>query len=68
MSAADQVIPLERLEREAKAAAREHADINAACPYPFGSDAAHAFAQFFRQARKALATQAAQGATEGAAA
>lgn len=47
----EQVIPLERIEREARDAAREYSDINAACPYPFGSDAGHAFSQYFKLAR-----------------
>jgi len=50
------IISLTRLRREATAAARVHSDINAACPYPFGSDAAHAFTQFFNEARQAIAT------------
>jgi hypothetical protein len=51
---AESVIPIERIRREARAAAQEHANINDACPYPFGSDAAHAFQQAFAEARAAL--------------
>lgn len=49
------IISLDRLRREAAAAARVHSDINAACPYPFGTDAAHAFIQFFNEARQVIA-------------
>lgn len=47
----EQIIPLERVEREARAAARRYSTLNDACPYPFGSDAGHAFSQFFKLAR-----------------
>lgn len=47
----EQVIPLERLEQEARAAALQYSDVNDACPYPFGSDAGHAFSQYFKLAR-----------------
>lgn len=47
----EQVIPIDRIEAEARQAAQRYQDVNAACPYPFGSDAGHAFAQFFKQAR-----------------
>ena len=46
----NEVIPLERIEREARAAARHYSNVNDACPYPFGSDAGHAFSHYFRQA------------------
>ena len=53
-----EIISRSRIEREAIAAAKTYSDINAACPYPFGSDAAHAFTQFFNEARQAItATQ-----------
>lgn len=61
----EQVIPIDRIEREARAAAQQYSDVNAACPYPFGSDAGHAFAQYFKLARaeqQALA-QPTHGAT-----
>lgn len=44
------IIPIERLKREATEAAKHHSDINAACPYPFHTDAAHAFKAFFHEA------------------
>ena len=44
------IIPIERLKREASEAARSYSDINDACPYPFHTDAAHAFTAFFHQA------------------
>lgn len=49
------VISLARIRREAEAAALKHADVNDACPYPFGSDAGHAFKQIFMAARAAMA-------------
>lgn len=49
------VISIERIQREAQAAALTHSDINAACPYPFGSDAAHAFQAAFNATREANA-------------
>ena len=48
------IIPIERIEREAIAAAKHYSDINDACPYPFHSDAAHQFKAFFEKARKDL--------------
>jgi hypothetical protein len=45
------VISLTRIEREAKAAAKLPGDINHHCPYPFDSDAGHAFKGFFNSAR-----------------
>ena len=47
----NQVIPLSRIEAEARAAALKHSDVNDACPYPFFSDAGHAFSQYFKLAR-----------------
>jgi len=47
-------VPIERIEREAQAAAQEHQDINAACPYPFNSDAGRLFKQFFNLAHESL--------------
>jgi hypothetical protein len=51
------VIPIERIQREAREAAERYEDVNAACPYPFSTDAAHAFKAYFvmaRQEREAL--------------
>lgn len=45
------VIEIERLRAEAQDAATRYSDINAACPYPFHTDAAHAFKAFFHEAR-----------------
>lgn len=50
------IISLDRIAREAIAAAKQYDDVNAACPYPFGSDAGHAFKAAFVTARMA-ATQ-----------
>jgi len=47
------IIPIARIEREATEAAKLYSDVNAACPYPFDSDAAHAFKAFFKTARNA---------------
>lgn len=48
------VIPIARIEAEAAEAARLYSDINAACPYPWHTDAAHQFKAFFYQARQQL--------------
>lgn len=45
------VISVARIKREAQAAAKLPGDINHHCPYPFGSDAAHAFKGYFDSAR-----------------
>ena len=50
----DPIISRERLEREARAAAKTYSDINDACPYPFGTDAAHIFAAEFKRARAVI--------------
>ena len=47
----EQIISRERLEREARAAAKTYSDINDACPYPFGTDAGRIFADEFKRAR-----------------
>lgn len=54
-----EIIPLDRIRREAIEAAARYSDVNAACPYPFGTDAAHAFCSEFRTARAAV--QASEG-------
>lgn len=54
------------IEARAKAAAKVYSDINDACPYPFGTDAAHHFKAAFFAARAAMQPQGAQ--QEGAAA
>lgn len=53
------------IEARAKAAALIYSDINDACPYPFGTDAAHHFKAAFFDARAALTPKPTQ---EGAAA
>lgn len=47
-----EIIPVDRIEREAQQAAKQYDCINAACPYPFGTDAGHMFKAFFNQARE----------------
>lgn len=46
------IISISRIQREALAAAQQYSCVNAACPYPFGTDAAHMFKAFFNQARE----------------
>jgi hypothetical protein len=48
------IIPISRIEREANAAALQHSDLNAACPYPFDTGAGRLFKQFFLLARENL--------------
>ena len=50
----DPIISISRLEREAIASARQHSCINAACPYPFDTDAGRLFKHFFWLARENL--------------
>lgn len=45
------VVPVEQIKREAQEAAQRYSDVNDACPYPFHSDAGHAFSAFFNEAR-----------------
>lgn len=45
------IIPIERIKREATEAAKRYSDINDACPYPWDTDAAHAFKAFFKVAQ-----------------
>ena len=47
-------IPIARVEHEAQQAARQYNSVNAACPYPFDTDAGKLFKQFFLQARQNL--------------
>jgi hypothetical protein len=54
---AHEVIPIERIKREAKQAAKQHANANSANPYPAGSSAAALFKEHFFIARQ----QRAQG-------
>jgi hypothetical protein len=56
------IVSLETIQREAQAAAQKHSDINAACPYPFGSEVANAFVSAFNTARQAIASTPSQEA------
>lgn len=51
----ESIISLDRIAREALEAAKRYDDVNDACPYPFGSDAGHAFKAAFLTARMAAA-------------
>lgn len=44
----------ERIEREARSAAKTYSNVNDACPYPFGTDAARAFCNEFKRARAVI--------------
>lgn len=46
-----QIISRESLEAKARTAAKTYDNINDACPYPFGTDAAHIFSAEFKRAR-----------------
>lgn len=46
------VIALDRIKREALAASLRYTTMNDACPYPVGTDAWHAFKQFFEAERE----------------
>jgi hypothetical protein len=54
---AHEVIPIERIKREAHQAAKQHANANSANPYPTGSSASLLFKEHFFIARE----QRAQG-------
>lgn len=45
-----EVISIERIEREARDAAHRGESLNDACPYPFGTDAAHHFQAVYQLA------------------
>lgn len=49
-----QIISRESLEAKARAAAKTYDNINDACPYPFGTDAAHIFSAEFKRARAVI--------------
>ena len=49
-----QIISRERLEREARAAARSYDNVNDACPYPFHDDSGRIFAEEFKRARAVI--------------
>lgn len=46
----DPIISIDRIEAQARQAAALYSDINDACPYPFGTEAARVFARAFRAA------------------
>ena len=48
------VYKIDKIKTEAREAAGKHTDINAACPYPFGSTAAHIFRTEFEAVRAIL--------------
>lgn len=48
------IVSRERVEREARAAARTYNNVNDACPYPFATDAGHYFAAEFKRARAVI--------------
>jgi hypothetical protein len=48
------IIPIEQIRREAAEAARSYSDVNAACPYPFTTEAGRLFRQEFMAMRGAL--------------
>lgn len=54
-----EIISRSRIEREAIAAAKTYSDINAACPYPFRSEAGKAFKDEFIKARMAIEDESA---------
>jgi len=43
----DQIFSIERIQREAHAAARKFSDVNDACPYPFATEAGRVFRAAF---------------------
>lgn len=50
------VNPLETYQNEARRAARKFEDVNAACPYPFGTIAGQVFAKEFARERALMAS------------
>ena len=50
----EQIKPIAAIEAEAKRAALLYSDINYACPYPFGTDAAHHFKAAFNAERQVI--------------
>ncbi len=48
------IISREKIERDARAAAKTYSDVNDACPYPFGEDAGRIFADEFKRARAVI--------------
>ena len=54
------IVSLEKIESEARAAARAFVDINSACPYSFYSPQGQAFKKAFTAERTAMLMQATQ--------
>lgn len=48
------IISIDRIESEARAAARTYDNINDACPFPFGTRAANVFKAEFNRARAVI--------------
>ena len=61
------IVSLERIEREAKAAAARGDTLNDACPYPFDDPAGAAFRTIFNEHRTALLALGTVRTTEAAA-
>lgn len=51
------IYSIDKIEREAQAAALIYATPNEACPYPFGTTAAHVFKQAFLAKRGSMSAQ-----------
>lgn len=56
-TAAVRITTIEQIRREAREAALHYSDINAACRYPFGTEAGQIFAQEFKAARASAAQE-----------
>jgi len=50
------IVSRAKIERDARAAAKVYDNINAACPYPFGTKAAREFSAEFKRARAEIQT------------
>ena len=61
----EQIKSIAAIQREAKDAALIYSDIDSACPYPFGSDSAHAFKAAFNSERAAIARHMQKPVKEG---
>lgn len=64
----EQIKSIAAINAEAKCAALKYSDINDACPYPFGSDSAHAFKAAFYSERARIAQHMSKPVKEGVAA
>lgn len=53
----NEIVSRQAIERRAQELAQVYDNLVDACPYPFGSPAAVAFAEAFERERQALATQ-----------